>query len=118
MIFILDDDAGVRDSLRLLLECEGMETREFASCREFLDADGGAEGDCLILDVHLPGMSGIELLETMRRRGDMLPVIVISGRIDAMTRNRARAAGALAVVEKPYQVEEVLDLVRRAMGQG
>jgi len=117
MIFILDDDAGVRDSLRLLLECEGLETREFASCREFLDADG-AEGDCLILDVHLPGMSGIELLETMRRRGDMLPVIVISGRINAMTRNRARAAGALAVVEKPYQVEEVLDLVRRAMGQG
>jgi len=117
MIFILDDDAGVRDSLRLLLECEGLETREFASCREFLDADG-AESDCLILDVHLPGMSGIELLETMRRRGDMLPVIVISGRIDAMTRNRARAAGALAVVEKPYQVEEVLDLVRRAMGQG
>ena len=117
MIFILDDDAGVRDSLRLLLECEGLETREFASCREFLDADG-AESDCLILDVHLPGMSGIKLLETMRRRGDMLPVIVISGRIDAMTRNRARAAGALAVVEKPYQVEEVLDLVRRAMGQG
>ena len=117
MIFILDDDAGVRDSLRLLLECEGLETREFASCREFLDADG-AEGDCLILDVHLPGMSGIALLEKMRRRGDMLPVIVISGRIDAMTRNRARAAGALAVVEKPYQVEEVLDLVRRAMGQG
>jgi two-component system response regulator FixJ len=117
MIFILDDDAGVRDSLRLLLECEGLETREFASCRAFLDADG-AEGDCLILDVHLPGMSGIELLETMRRRGDMLPVIVISGRIDAMTRNRARAAGALAVVEKPYPVEEVLDLVRRAMGQG
>ena len=117
MIFILDDDAGVRDSLRLLLECEGLETREFASCPEFLDADG-AESDCLILDVHLPGMSGIELLETMRRRGDMLPVIVISGRIDAMTRNRARAAGALAVVEKPYQVEEVLDLVRRAMGRG
>ena len=117
MIFILDDDSGVRDSLRLLLECEGLETREFASCRAFLDADG-AEGDCLILDVHLPGLSGIELLETMRRRGDMLPVIVISGRIDAMTRNRARAAGALAVVEKPYQVEEVLDLVRRAMGQG
>ena len=117
MIFILDDDEGVRDSLRLLLECEGLEAREFASCREFLDADDGAEGDCLILDVHLPGMSGIELLETMRRRGDMLPVIVISGRIDTTTRNRARAAGALAVVEKPYQVEEVLDLVRLAMDQ-
>jgi two-component system, LuxR family, response regulator FixJ len=117
MIFILDDDEGVRDSLRLLLKCEGLEAREFASCREFLDADGGAEGDCLILDVHMPGMSGIELLETIRRRGDMLPVIVLSGRIDTTTRNRACAAGALAVVEKPYQAEEVLDLVRLAMDQ-
>src|SRR5271169_4845015 len=117
MIFIVDDDVGVLDSLRLLLECEGFDAREFASCEEFLNTGGADEGDCLILDVHMPGMSGIELLETMRRRGDMLPPIVISGRIDATTRNRARAAGALAVVEKPYQVEEVLDLLRLAMDQ-
>jgi FixJ family two-component response regulator len=88
-----------------------------AANREFLDADGGIEGDCLIPDVHLPGMSGIELFETMRRRGDMLPVIVISDRIAAATRHRVRAVGALAVVEKPYQVEEVLDLLCLAMDQ-
>jgi FixJ family two-component response regulator len=118
MIFIVDDDAGVRDSLRLLLECEGFDAQEFASCREFL-ADGRAgKGDCLILDVHIPGMNGIELLETMRRRGDMLPAIVITGRTDAMTTNRARAAGALAIVEKPYQPEELLCLVRRALNHG
>ena len=118
MIFIVDDDAGVRDSLRLLLECEGLEAREFASCREFL-ADGRAgKGDCLILDIHMPGMSGIELLETMRRRDDMVPTIVISGRINAMTMKRARAAGALAIVEKPYHPEELFCLVRRALGQG
>jgi len=118
MIFIVDDDAGVRDSLRLLLECEGFDAQEFASCREFL-ADGRAgKGDCLILDVQMPGMSGIELLEAMHRRGDMLPAIVISGRIDAMTRNRARAAGALAIIEKPYQPEDLLCLVRRALGHG
>jgi FixJ family two-component response regulator len=87
-----------------------------ATSREFLDADGGIEGDYLIFDVHLPGMSGIELLETMRRRGDMLPVIVISSGIDT-TRNRARAAGALAVVEKSYRVEEVRDLLHLAMDQ-
>ena len=50
MIFTMDDDAAVRDSLSLLLECEGFETQEFASCREFLDADGAGKGDCLLLD--------------------------------------------------------------------
>src|SRR5271169_484149 len=100
MIFVVDDDGGVRDSLRLLLECEGLEAREFASCEAFLNAGGAGVGDCLILDVHMPGMSGIELLETMRRRGDMLPVILISGRTDTTTRKRARVAGALAIVEK------------------
>jgi len=63
----------------------------------------------------MPGMSGLELLECMRRRGNRLPVIVISGRSDAATRNRAGAAGALAVVEKPYQPDEILNLVRLAL---
>jgi two-component system response regulator FixJ len=112
VIFILDDDDGVRDSLRLLLECEGFEVREFASAREFLDA-GRCDGDCLILDLHRPQMSGSELLEAMRRRGDMLPVILITGRLDGMVQERARAAGALAVVEKPYRAGEILNLVRR-----
>ena len=117
MIFIVDDDEGVRDSLRLLLECEGLEAHEFASCRQFLDAVGPGDGDCLIVDVHMPRMSGLQLLECMRRRGNRLPVIVISGRSDAATRNRARAAGALAVVEKPYQPDEILNLVRLASGR-
>jgi two-component system, LuxR family, response regulator FixJ len=114
MILIVDDDAAVRDSLRFLLECEGYETREFASGRELLAAGGAGEGDCLILDVNMPGMSGIELLETMRGRGDMHPVIVISGRTDPWTRKRAHAAGALAILDKPYQVKEVLELLRAA----
>jgi two-component system response regulator FixJ len=61
-------------------------------------------------------MSGIELLETMQRRGNALPVIVVSGRVDAAIRKRALAAGALAVVEKPYPDEKVVDVVRRAIG--
>jgi FixJ family two-component response regulator len=118
IIIIVDDDVGVRDSLRLLLECEGFVAQEFASCREFLAHGRAGKGDCLILDIHMPGMSGLELLETMRRRADMLPTIVISGRIDAMTTNRARAAGALAIVEKPYQPEELICLVRRVLDHG
>src|SRR5215469_12100849 len=104
MIFIVDDDDGVRDSLRVLLECRGFQTRQFASCREFLAADRDGDDDCLILDLHMPQMSGIELLEGMRRRGDMLPVIIITG----------RAAGALAVIEKPYKAAEILNLVQEA----
>ena len=118
MIFIIDDDAAARDSLRLLLECDGFEAREFSSCEAFLDAGGAADGDCLILDVHMPGMSGVELLETMRRGDSTLPVIVISGRMDGAIRKRALAAGALAVVEKPYRATEVIDLVRLATGRG
>jgi len=98
MISTLDGDDAVRDSLRLLLECAGLEAREFASCQELLDAVRGSDGDCLILDLHMPEMSGIELLEEMRRRGEILPVILITGRLDATLGERAHAAGALAVV--------------------
>jgi two-component system, LuxR family, response regulator FixJ len=118
MIFIVDDDAAVRDSLRLLLECEGFEAREFASARQFLDTRPKSSGGCLILDVHMPGMSGLELLEMLRRRGDTLPVVLITGRPDAATQNRAKAAGALAVIEKPHGPKELVDLVRLALGHG
>ena len=119
MILILDGDDGVRDSLRFLLECAGFEALEFASCREFLDVDRSGDGDCLILDLHMPEMSGIELLEEMRRRGrgETLPAILITGRLDATLGERACAAGALAVVEKPYVAAEILNLVREALGQ-
>jgi two-component system response regulator FixJ len=117
MIFIVDDDEGARDSLRLLLESEGLEAFEFASARNFLGSVRADVGGCLILDVHMPGMSGFELLETLRREGDMRPVIIVSGRADHMARKRARAAGALALVEKPYQAGEILRLVRLASDQ-
>jgi two-component system response regulator FixJ len=118
MIFVVDDDAGARDSLRLLLELEGFEVQEFASSEAFLKAGGAGEGDGLILDLHIPGMSGIELLETMRGRGDTHPVIITTGLTDNMIRKRASAAGALAILEKPYQAKEILRLVRRTLDQG
>ena len=117
MIFIVDDDESVRDSLRLLLECAGFEVRVFGSCREFLAAGRIGEGDCLILDVHMTGMNGLDLLEWMRGRGDRVAVILITGRLDAATRSRAQAAGALAVVEKPYKAGEIFALVQHALGR-
>ena len=112
MIFIVDDDHATRRSLRLLLEIEGFDAQEFAGGRPFLDAARPVDGDCLILDLHMPGMSGLEVLEELRRRGDRLPVIVVSGHLNRTARTRALAGGALAVIEKPAKVEGLLALVR------
>ena len=115
MIFIVDDDEAIRASLRLLPECEGLEVREFASCQEFLDADRGGIDGCLILDIRMPGENGLELLEIMHRDGSTLPVIIVSGRLDAETSVRARAFGVRALVEKPYGAGQILSPVRAAL---
>jgi two-component system, LuxR family, response regulator FixJ len=114
MIFIVDDDAATRESLRFLLETEGLDARDFADGRRFLDTARPVEGDCLILDVNMPGMSGLEVLEALRGRGDEVPVIVVTAYLDAATGKRAAAAGAMAILEKPHGAEAVLELVRRA----
>jgi two-component system, LuxR family, response regulator FixJ len=116
MIFIIDDDDATRDSLRLLLEAEGFDAQEFAAGRLFLDGVRPVDGDCLILDLHMPGMSGLEVLEELRSRGDRMPVIIVTARSDAVARHRAAAGGALAVIEKPPSVDELLALVRTASG--
>ena len=116
MIFIVDDDAATRDSLQLLLEAHGFETREFAAGRTFLDGERPADGDCLILDLTMPGMNGFEVLTELRRRGDSLPVISVTALANPATRSRAAAGGALGLVEKPHRASELLALVRRALG--
>jgi two-component system, LuxR family, response regulator FixJ len=118
MIFIVDDDDATRDSLRLLVECEGFEARDFASGRPFLDAVRPADGDCLILDVNMPGMNGFQVVEELRRRGDRLPVIFVTAWSDPATRSRARAAGAAALLEKPHKADELLALVRQVSAAG
>ena len=114
MIFIVDDDHATRNSLCLLLETEGLEAEGFAAGRPFLDAARPVKGDCLVLDVHMPGMSGLDVLAELRRRGDRLPVIVLTGRLDRLTHARALAGGAFAVLEKPAKFDELLGLLRGA----
>ena len=119
MIFIVDDDAATRDSLRQLLEVEGFEACEFVGGRPFLDGVRATDGDCLILDLTMPGMNGFEVLRELRRRGgDNLPVIIVTAYADSATRSRAAAGGALAVLEKPHRASELLALVRRALAIG
>ena len=114
MIFIVDDDDATRDSLRLLLEGEGFEARDFASGHLFLDAIRPAAGDCLVLDVNMPDMNGFDVFKELRQRGDWLPTIFITALPDPTLQSRARSAGAFALLEKPHRADELLALIRRA----
>ena len=115
MIFIVDDDAATRESLRLLLEVEGFAARDFAAGTPFLEAVRPSDGDCVILDINMPGMSGFEVLEELRQRGDAPPVIIVTAQTDETTRARATAAGAAALLEKPHGADELLSLLRRVL---
>ena len=113
IVYLVDDDPAVRDSLRVILELYGMNVRDYASARGFLaDPDRGGPG-CLVLDLHMPDMSGFELLEVLREQGSRLPVIVFSGRGDATLREHVERNGAVAFLAKPVDTDILLETVKR-----
>ncbi|WP_247873258.1 response regulator [Azospirillum sp. TSH64] len=115
IVHIVDDDEPVRDSLKALLEAFSFDVRDFSSCRDFLDRYDGNPQGCLVLDLHMPVMSGLEFLE--RHRGDLhgMPVIMVSGRGDPATFARAREAGVIAVLEKPFDEGQLIDMLNGLM---
>ncbi len=110
MIFVIDDDGATCDSLCLLFETAGLEAQVFPSSEAFLENAAFTGHDCLILDMHLPGMTGVELLEQLRRMGNDVPVIIITGAPSATISARAKTAGALAVLQKPFNASQLLSL--------
>ena len=116
-ILIVDDDDAVRDSLVIRLEAEGLEAEPYESCELFLEQAGANADGCLILDVHLPGMSGIELIERGKELGLSLPIIMVTGQGQPELQSRGLAAGAYAYLEKPVEDEVLLDTVQKAMAQ-
>ena len=114
-VYIVDDDEAVRDSIRLLLESSGFLAREFANADLFLKSDIASMG-CLLLDLHMPGISGLELLRLLRSRGMRRPVIVVSGRRDPVQDAEVWAAGASALLSKPFDDQQLIDLVAEALG--
>ncbi len=117
-IFLVDDDTAVRDSLKLLLETHGLAVRDFASGAQLLQESAPRPGDCLVCDVHMPVMSGLEIVETLTRRGIASPAILITGRADEALRRRARAAGAFLLIEKPFDGDLLVDAIDRALNAG
>jgi two-component system response regulator FixJ len=115
MVIIVDDDEAIRASLRFLLECEGIEVEDFASGPDLIAAAWPPRAGCLILDVQMPEMSGLELLDRLRETNSALPVIVVTGQPSAANRQRALSAGAIEVLEKPLNDGRFLDLVRQAL---
>lgn len=113
-VYIVDDDEAVRDSIRLLLESSGFVARDFASADLLLKSET-AEMGCLLLDLHMPGISGLELLRLLRSRGMRRPVIVVSGRRDPVQDAEVWAAGASALLSKPFDDQQLLDLVAQAL---
>ncbi len=113
-VCIVDDDDAVRDSLCLLLESGGLDTRSFSSADAFLES-GAQDMACLILDLHMPGTSGLELLRLLRKRGLSLPVFVVSGRRDPLLDAEVQAAGATDLLAKPFDDEVLLNLVLEAV---
>ncbi len=116
-VAIVDDDAGVREAIESLLNSVGIKSRGFASAEAYLGATDTAAVCCLILDMRLPGMSGLELQRQLQTRGLGAATIFVTGELDCDDRLRAQmeAAGALAILRKPFDAEELTRLVRAAV---
>ncbi|MBC8158951.1 MAG: response regulator transcription factor [Alphaproteobacteria bacterium] len=112
---MVDDDPAVRDSLRWLLTSVDLDVAAFASAQEFIDAYDPDQQGCILVDVRMPGMSGLELQEELSTRGTNLPVIIITGHSDVQMAVRAMKAGAFDFIEKPFNDQALLDLVQKAI---
>lgn len=117
-VFIADDDEAVRDSLQILLETAGYRVRPFVSGGAFLAALMPQDEGCLIIDVRMPGIGGLEVQERLQAERITLPVIVITGHGDVPLAVRAMKAGAVDFVEKPFTEDAILAAVERALAIG
>jgi len=114
-VFLVDDDVQVRDWLRAVVESVKLPVQTYESAGEFLDNYGPACPGCLVVDMRLPGMSGLDLQEELAKRGMFLPTIVITGYPDVTSAVKAMKAGALEFIEKPFSAQVFLDSVQRAL---
>jgi two-component system response regulator FixJ len=117
IVYVVDDDQGARDSLEFLLDCAGIRVRSFGSADLFLAASPPLAGACIVTDVRMPGRSGIELVEEMKRRGASVPVIVITGHADVPLAIQAMHAGVADFIEKPFDDEAMLAAIRKSLAQ-
>jgi len=111
-VYIVDDDQAVRDSLRWLLESVGLNVQSFSSAEEFLESYSYYDVGCLLLDIRMQGMSGIQLQQEIHKQKFHLPVIIITGHGDVSLAVRSMKNGAMEFVEKPFNDQDILDSIQ------
>lgn len=116
LVAVVDDDEAIREALCDLMMVTGLGCSTFGSAPAFLNNDASDDFDCLITDVRMPGMSGLDLLERMRSRGSDLPVIVLTSVLDSTARAKAFELGAQAWLTKPVADAALLDQLKKAIG--
>jgi len=114
-VFIVDDDPGVRDSLQYLLESVGHKVEAFENARGMIDRSRHPVVGCLVADLRLPGMSGLDMVDRLIERGINLPTIVITGHGDVTAAVRAMKSGAIDFIEKPFSDQALLDRITTAL---
>ena len=115
VVVVIDDDASVREALKELIESVGLEVRLYASAGAFLEARIPDTTSCLVLDVRLPGMSGIKVQEKLSRAGVYVPIVFVTGHEDVAIAVRAMKAGAIDFLTKPFRSQDLLDAVFAAL---
>ena len=115
IVAVVDDDPSMLNAAESLLDAQGFATMVFASAEEFLDRGAATQVDCLLLDIHLGGMSGIELRRRLKDLGSTLPVIFMTALEDESVRKQALKAGCVAFLRKPFQARQLLEAIKKAV---
>ena len=118
IVLVVDDDESVRDSMKLMLESSGYSVCTFKSAEDLLDSGFGENSFCLILDIRLPGMSGFNLQEHLRKSQNKIPVIFITGHDRDRMEDEAMRLGAVAYLRKPFDEQCLLDAIRSLARRG
>jgi two-component system, LuxR family, response regulator FixJ len=116
-IMVVDDDSGVRNAMRILLKSVGLESVLYSSAQEFLAAYQPSQPGCLLLDIRMPGMSGLELQQQLNLRGAVLPVIFMTGHGDVPMAVEAMQHGAFDFLQKPFRDQDLLDRIQKAIAK-
>ncbi len=115
LVYVVDDDEAVRDSLTLLLKAVGLASQTFSSAAEFLNHYDPEQHGCLVADIRMPGMSGLDLQDELNRDGAQIPLIFITGHGDVPMAVDAMKSGALDFIEKPFRDQDLLDRMQQAL---
>jgi FixJ family two-component response regulator len=115
IVFVIDDDASIRDAVKSLLKSVGLRAEVFGSTEEFVKAARPRVPSCLVLDVRLPGMSGLEFQEELEKTGVRIPIIFVTAHGDIPMTARAMKAGAIEFLPKPFQKRELLEAIHQAL---